>query len=101
METEESGDRSGVKEIQTHWWWVLASTVQLGWGISSYRKGYSGDSRLMPVKAFGIAALFVGSAASASVASLQASGIHKVEDLMEVGSNIRKKLGIASRTSAK
>ncbi|XP_044501452.1 uncharacterized protein LOC123222642 isoform X2 [Mangifera indica] len=83
METEESGDRSGVKEIQTHWWWVLASTVQLGWGISSYRKGYSGDSRLMPVKAFGIAALFVGSAASASVASLQASGIHKVEDLME------------------
>ncbi|KAJ0110430.1 hypothetical protein Patl1_00137 [Pistacia atlantica] len=44
--------------------------------------GYAGDFRLMPVKAFGIAA-------SASIAFLRASGIHKVEDLMEVGANIR------------
>ncbi|KAL9429924.1 hypothetical protein AB3S75_025332 [Citrus x aurantiifolia] len=61
----------------THWWWALASTGQLGWGISSFRRGYAGDSRLMPVKAFGVASLFVGSAASASLAFLQASGIRR------------------------
>lgn len=65
----------------THWWWALASTGQLGWGISSFRRGYAGDSRLMPVKAFGVASLFVGSAASASLAFLQASGIRKVFNL--------------------
>lgn len=65
----------------THWWWTLASTGQLGWGIASFRKGYAGDSRLMPVKAFGVASLFVGSAASASLAFLQASGIRKVFNL--------------------
>ncbi|ESR58625.1 StAR lipid transfer-like protein [Citrus sinensis] len=85
----------------THWWWTLASTGQLGWGIASFRKGYAGDSRLMPVKAFGVASLFVGSAASASLAFLQASGIRKVEDLLEVGANIRTRLGIPSRTPHK
>ncbi|KAJ0052598.1 hypothetical protein Pint_00131 [Pistacia integerrima] len=49
----------------------------------------------MPVKAFGIAA-----SASASIASLRASGIHKVEDLMEVGANMRTGLGIRCRRSA-
>lgn len=113
----------------THWWWALASTGQLGWGMWSFRKGYAGDSRLMPVKAFGVASLFVGSAASASLAFLQASGIRKVfklplypfdfpsfsflylkeekkwkiqvEDLLEVGANIRTRLGIPSRTPNK
>ncbi|KAJ4826752.1 hypothetical protein Tsubulata_024584 [Turnera subulata] len=51
----------------------------------------------MPFKAFAVASLFVGSAASASVGGLQASGIHKVEDLMEVGANIRTGLGIPLR----
>ncbi|XP_031259642.1 uncharacterized protein LOC116117764 isoform X2 [Pistacia vera] len=99
-EVEESGGGNAVKGIRTHWWWALASTAQLGWGISSFRKGYAGDSRLMPAKAFGVAALFVGSAASASIAFLRASGIHKVEDLMEVGANIRTGLGVRPRTSA-
>lgn len=62
-------------------WWALASCTQFVWGMSSYRKGYAGDSRLMPFKAFAVASLFVGSAASASFAALQASGIHKVSPL--------------------
>lgn len=76
MEAEESGGGGG-----THWWWALASAAQLGCGIWSFRKGYAGDSCLMPIKAFGVASLFVGSAASASAAFLQASGIHKVSYL--------------------
>ncbi|XP_057998191.1 uncharacterized protein LOC110657764 isoform X1 [Hevea brasiliensis] len=79
------------------WWWALASCTQFVWGTSSYRKGYAGDSRLMPFKAFAVASLFVGSAASASVAALQASGFHKVEDLIEMGTNVRTGLGIPPR----
>ncbi len=41
-------------------------------------RGFAGDSRLMPFKAFSVASLFVGGAASASYAALQASGIRKV-----------------------
>ncbi|CAH2041050.1 unnamed protein product [Thlaspi arvense] len=59
-----------------HWWWAVASTAQLALGMNSYRKGYSGDSRFMPFKAFAVASLFVGASASAAVASLRASGIH-------------------------
>ncbi|KAL5852824.1 hypothetical protein ACOSQ3_007942 [Xanthoceras sorbifolium] len=94
MEVENSG-RNGVNK--TPLWWALASMAQLGWGISSLRKGYSGSSNIMPLKAFGVATLFVGSAASASVAFLRASGIHKVEDLLEVGANIRTSLGVRPR----
>ncbi|KAI9195720.1 hypothetical protein LWI28_017459 [Acer negundo] len=94
MEVKDSG-RNGVNEIPL--WWALASTVQLGWGISSLRNGYSGNGSLMPLKAFGVASLFVGSAATASVAFLRASGIHKVEDLIEVGANIRTMLGAPPR----
>ncbi|XP_021611608.1 uncharacterized protein LOC110614396 [Manihot esculenta] len=79
-------------------WWALASCTQFVWGMSSYRKGYAGDSRLMPFKAFAVASLFVGSAASASFAALQASGIHKVEDLVEMGANLRTGLGIPPRS---
>ncbi|XP_057978857.1 uncharacterized protein LOC131165252 [Malania oleifera] len=81
----------------SHWWWALASTAQLAWGINSYRKGYAGDSRLMPFKAFAVASLFVGAAASASVSILSFSGIHRVEDVMVVGANIRTRLGIPRR----
>ncbi|XP_060674649.1 uncharacterized protein LOC132804380 [Ziziphus jujuba] len=82
----------------SHWWWGMASAAQLGWGIVSFRRGYTGQSNLMPFKAFAVASLFVGSAASASVASLHSSDIHKVEDLMEVGASIRTGLGIRPRT---
>ena len=74
-EMEENGHGSGDR---SHWWWALASAAQLGWGVFSYRRGGVGDSRLMPVKAFGVASLFVGAAASAAFGVLHASGIHKV-----------------------
>ncbi|KAM0027340.1 hypothetical protein Hdeb2414_s0020g00568281 [Helianthus debilis subsp. tardiflorus] len=61
-----------------YWWWAGASGVQLAWGIYSFRKGYAGDSRLMPLKAFGVASLFVGATATATVGTLRASGIHSV-----------------------
>lgn len=83
----------------THWWWGIGSTAQLGWGIRAMRKGYAGDGRLMPVKAFAVASLFVGAAATASVAALRASGIHTVEDMKEVGANIRTGLGIPPRNT--
>jgi hypothetical protein len=46
--------------------------------VSSVRRGCAGESRLMPLKAFAVASLFVGAAASASVSALHASGIYKV-----------------------
>ncbi|KAG2672158.1 hypothetical protein I3843_13G026200 [Carya illinoinensis] len=92
MEDEKEGGRA-----YGHWWWVLASGAQLGLGVSSYRRGYAGDSRLMPLKAFVVASLFVGAAASTAVSVLKASGIHKVEDLLEVGANIRAGLGVRPR----
>ncbi|KAE8056201.1 hypothetical protein FH972_012992 [Carpinus fangiana] len=82
----------------SHWWWALASGVQLGWGVLSYRRGCAGESRLMPLKAFAVASLFVGAGASASVSVLHASGIYKVEDLLEVGANIRRGLRVRPRT---
>ncbi|KAL2892527.1 hypothetical protein RDABS01_008436 [Bienertia sinuspersici] len=60
-----------------HWWWAIASTAQLGWGIRVYKKGYNGDSRFMPLKAFAVASLFVGATATAVMGALKASGIHK------------------------
>ncbi|KAK6260905.1 hypothetical protein SCA6_015379 [Theobroma cacao] len=48
----------------------------------------------MPLKDFTVASLFLGASASASVAFLNASGIYKVEDLMEVGASKRTGLGI-------
>ncbi|CAH1448127.1 unnamed protein product [Lactuca virosa] len=80
-----------------YWWWVAASGVQVAWGIYSFRKGYSGDSRLMPLKAFGVASLFVGATATATVGTFSASGIHSVKDAMELGANIRSGLGVKGR----
>ncbi|XVF22804.1 hypothetical protein REPUB_Repub12eG0202400 [Reevesia pubescens] len=103
MEVEEnSGGGDGDKtRIDSHWYWAIASVAQFGWAVSSYGKGCAGDHRLMPLKAFAVASLFLGASTSASVAFLKASGIHKVEDLMEVGANIRTGLGIRPRTGDK
>ncbi|KAL3571792.1 hypothetical protein D5086_025696 [Populus alba] len=94
----ENGGGGGI-ETRWWWWWAMASMAKLGWGISAYKRGFAGDSRLMPLKAFAVASLFVGSAASASIASLQASGIHKVQDLIELGENIRTGLGVPPRVA--
>ncbi|KAJ0914202.1 hypothetical protein HanPSC8_Chr06g0235921 [Helianthus annuus] len=80
-----------------YWWWAAASGVQLVWGIYSFRKGYAGDSRLMPLKAFGVASLFVGATATATVGTLRASGIHSVNDAIEAGASIRSGLGVKGR----
>nr|XP_043619371.1 uncharacterized protein LOC122591211 [Erigeron canadensis] len=80
-----------------YWWWAAASGVQLAWGIYSFRKGYSGDSRLMPLKAFGVASLFVGATATATIGTFSASGIHSVKDAVELGENIRSGLGVKGR----
>lgn len=93
MEVGSAGGEAG-----THWWWAVASAVQLGWAITSYRKGYAGDSHLMPFKAFAVASLFVGASTSAGISCLQGFGIHKVEDVMEVGANLRTRLGILQKT---
>lgn len=70
---EAAGGGGGIQ-----WWWGVASAAQMGWGVRSFVKGCAGDSRFMPLKAFAVASLFVGSAASASVLLLQANGIHGV-----------------------
>ncbi|KAL0347890.1 UNVERIFIED_CONTAM: hypothetical protein Scaly_1805000 [Sesamum calycinum] len=95
-EKEEGGAVNGVV-VGECWWWAAASAAQLGWGISTFRKGYAGDSRLMPFKAFAVASLFVGAAASAAVASLRASGLRSVEDMKALGTNIRTELGLHPR----
>ncbi|CAN4125922.1 unnamed protein product [Withania somnifera] len=79
-------------------WWAAASTGQLLWGIYAYRRGYSGECRMMPLKAFAVASLFVGATASASMASLRACGIYSVEDMKVVGASIRTGLGLTRRT---
>ncbi|XP_030962784.1 uncharacterized protein LOC115984044 isoform X2 [Quercus lobata] len=75
-------DRSGGTGTETysHIWWALASAAQLGWAISSFRRGHAGDSHFMPFKAFSVASLFVGATATAAVSVLHVSGIHKKED---------------------
>ncbi|KAF8027364.1 hypothetical protein BT93_E0308 [Corymbia citriodora subsp. variegata] len=79
--------------IESHWWWAMGGAAQLGWGISSCLRGYAGGPGVMPLKAAAVASLFVGAAACTSVAALHASGIRKVEDLIELGANIRTSLG--------
>ncbi|EPS70652.1 hypothetical protein M569_04109 [Genlisea aurea] len=69
------------------WVWAIASVGQLVWGISSYRRGYTGESPhlMMPLKAFAVASLFLGAGASAAIGSLRASGIRTVEDMKDLG----------------
>lgn len=96
-ENEGGGSQRSRTHIPNHYWWASASVAQFGWAISAYRRGYAGDHRLMPFKAFGVASLFIGASASTAVACLQVSGIHKVEDLVELGASIRNGLGIPKR----
>ncbi|CAI9101293.1 OLC1v1038587C3 [Oldenlandia corymbosa var. corymbosa] len=84
--------------IEEQYYWGAASLAQLGWAISSFRRGYAGDSRLMPIKAFGIASLFLGSVATATMGSLRASGIRSVDDMKALGENIRTSLGARPRS---
>ncbi|KAK6143041.1 hypothetical protein DH2020_023389 [Rehmannia glutinosa] len=97
MEEKLKEEGSVVTGVEGYWLWVAASTAQLGWGISTIRKGYGGDSTLMPFKAFAVASLFVGAAATAAVASLRVSGVRSVEDMKVLGSNIRSGLGLRPR----
>ncbi|KAL9224701.1 hypothetical protein vseg_000713 [Gypsophila vaccaria] len=89
-------DNSGHRE----WWWGAAAAAQLGWGIRTVRRGYAGDTNFMPLKAFGVASLFVGAAAAAFFGTLKASGIHKVEDLQALGTSIRTTIRAPPRKRA-
>ncbi|CAK9147817.1 unnamed protein product [Ilex paraguariensis] len=64
--------------VAQYWPWAAASAAQLAWGISAFRRGYAGDSRLMPLKAFAVASLFLGASSTAAFGTLRASGIHSV-----------------------
>ncbi|KAM1063689.1 hypothetical protein ACFX15_027305 [Malus domestica] len=97
-ETPENGSR-GSGGSHTHLWWAGASAAQLGWAVMSSRKGCAGNSFTMPFKAFAVASLYVGSVATAGIAGLHASGIREVEDLVELGANIRTGLGVPRRRS--
>ncbi|WOH09314.1 hypothetical protein DCAR_0728770 [Daucus carota subsp. sativus] len=93
---EDAGDES----VGAGSWekWTAASVIQLGTGIYSYRKVRSGECRLMPLKAFGIASLFVGAGFTSLFALVTANGIHSVNDFVKVGANIRSSLGARPRT---
>jgi len=78
MEMEEITGGGNNSETEIQWWWGVAAAAQMGLGMRSFAKGYAGDSRFMPLKAFTVASLFVGSAASTSVLLLQANGINGV-----------------------
>ena len=78
MEENEGGGGGTGSRTYSHIWWALASAAQLGWAISSFKRGHAGDSHFMPFKAFSVASLFVGATATAAVSVLHVSGIHKV-----------------------
>ncbi|GFQ05132.1 hypothetical protein PHJA_002657300, partial [Phtheirospermum japonicum] len=59
-------------------WWAAASTTKLGLGISAIKRGHAGESTFMPFKAFSVASLFVGVAASAAMASLHSSDLQSI-----------------------
>ncbi|OVA03978.1 hypothetical protein BVC80_453g1 [Macleaya cordata] len=83
--------------VDGYWWWALASSAQMAAGIASYKRGKNGDSRFMPFKAFSVASLFVGAGATAVAGLINAAGIHKVEDLKQLGANVRTGLGVRPR----
>ena len=77
-ENENGGAGGGGTGTRTYIWWALASAAQLGWAISSFKRGHTGDSHFMPFKTFSVPSLFVGATATAVVSVLHVSGIHKV-----------------------
>lgn len=81
-------ENAAVDGTSRYRWWAAASTGQLLWGIYAYRRGFAGECRMMPLKAFAVASLFVGATASASMASLRACGIHSVSSLFALTSLI-------------
>ncbi|CAA7029547.1 unnamed protein product [Microthlaspi erraticum] len=89
-----AGGDSSLFDGSAHWWWAMGSGAQIMWGVRCIRRGYAGDMRLMPLKAFGVASLFVGAIATTSVAFLSASGIHTVQDAIDLGECIRTNMGI-------
>ncbi|XP_051129821.1 uncharacterized protein LOC127250535 [Andrographis paniculata] len=94
-EKEEGKPANGM--IGDHWGWAAAGATQFVLGILAFRKGYSGDSNLMPFKAFAVASLFVGAAATSATASLRASGVRSVDDMKALGEDIRSNLGLQPR----
>uniref|UniRef100_A0A7N0UR16 Uncharacterized protein n=1 Tax=Kalanchoe fedtschenkoi TaxID=63787 RepID=A0A7N0UR16_KALFE len=68
-----------IGDVQSHWWWALASASQLTWAISASRRVCS--YRLVPYKALGVATLFVSAGASAAVSTLHACGIRTVRHI--------------------
>ncbi|XP_006347937.1 uncharacterized protein [Solanum tuberosum] len=96
-EMNQNEENAAVDGTSRYRWWAVASTGQLLWGIYAYRRGFAGECRMMPLKAFAVASLFVGATASASMASLRACGIHSVEDMKVVGESIRTGLGLTRR----
>ncbi|GER46475.1 potassium voltage-gated channel subfamily Gmember 4 [Striga asiatica] len=97
MEEKEEDRVVNGTAVEGYWWWAAASSAQLGWGILAIKRGYAGDSTLMPFKAFAVASIFVGAAASAAAASLLYAGVHSVEDMKTLGANIRTGLGVRPR----
>ncbi|KAK9101522.1 hypothetical protein Scep_024952 [Stephania cephalantha] len=89
------------RDSSGYWLWALASSTQLVAGVVSYRRGCSGDSRLMPFKAFVVASLFVGAGATSAAGLLNFFGIQKVEHLKELGANIRNGLGVPPRDTTR
>ncbi|GFP79894.1 hypothetical protein PHJA_000132800, partial [Phtheirospermum japonicum] len=69
---------SEILSVHGYCWWAATSTAKLGLGISAIRRGHTGESTFMPFKAFSVASLFVGVAASAAMASLHSSGLQSV-----------------------
>ncbi|KAF5191882.1 Star lipid transfer-like protein [Thalictrum thalictroides] len=89
-------------DIESHWWWALGSATQAVTGMVAYRRGRRSESQhLMPLRAFFVASLVVGTGATAIAGCLSASGIHKIEDLKNVGKNIRTGLGVRPRETGK
>jgi len=78
MEMEEITGGGNNSETRIQLWWGVAAAAQMGLGIRSFAKWYAGDLRFMPLKAFTVSSLFLGSASSASVLLLQANGINGV-----------------------
>ncbi|XP_004307001.1 PREDICTED: uncharacterized protein LOC101294885 [Fragaria vesca subsp. vesca] len=81
----------------SHFIWAGASGAQFTWAVVLYRKGSGPHSTSMPFRAFLVASLIVGAGATAAFAGIRASGIHKVEDLIRLGANIRTGLGVQRR----
>ncbi|KAL1190923.1 hypothetical protein V5N11_025663 [Cardamine amara subsp. amara] len=92
---------SSMLDGSAHWWWAMGSGAQIMWGVRLIRRGYAGDMRLMPLKAFGVASLFVGALGTSSVALVRATGIHTVQDAIELGANIRTNLGVTPQIPEK